>query len=129
MYSRVIQFYIYIYTCILFHYKFLQGIEHSSLCSTIGLCCLFFMCSMDLFCSSFFLSSFVLFSSDMTIFSICLYSFFFIVCIFIIEFWFAVTMRFLYSSLYIRDCFKVYTCFNSIYVIVLRSSSLSFKCI
>ena len=43
-----------------------------------------------------------------------LYSFFFVVCIFIIEFWFAVTVRFLCNSL-------------CIYVIVLRSSSLSFK--
>ena len=42
MYSKVIQLYIYIYIFfqILFHYRFLQDTEYSSLCYTVGPCCL-----------------------------------------------------------------------------------------
>ena len=42
VYSKVIQLYIYIYIYfqILFHYRLLQDIEYSSLCYTVGPCCL-----------------------------------------------------------------------------------------
>ena len=62
VYSKVIQFYIYIYIyihthmCIyiytyiynvpfqiLFHYRLLQDIDYSSLCYTVGPCCLFYV--------------------------------------------------------------------------------------
>ena len=46
---------------------------------------------------------------------LCLDSFFFFVCVSITDFWFVVTMRFLYSSLYM-------------YMIVLSCRSLNFKC-
>ena len=46
MYSKETQLYIYIYISILFHYRLLQDIESSSLCSAVGPCflCLFFLC-------------------------------------------------------------------------------------
>ena len=40
MYGKVIQFYIYIRFHILCHYGLLQDVEHSSLCYTVGPCCL-----------------------------------------------------------------------------------------
>ena len=40
MYSKVIQIYIYIIYHILFHYGLLWDIEYSSLCYTVGPCCL-----------------------------------------------------------------------------------------
>ena len=38
VYSKVIQLYIHVHT--LFHYGLLQDIEYSSLCYTVGPCCL-----------------------------------------------------------------------------------------
>ena len=47
MYGTVIQLYIYTYTYVLFHiffhYRVLQDIEYSSLCYTVGFCCLFYV--------------------------------------------------------------------------------------
>ena len=41
VYRKVIQLYIYMYIFqIIFHYRLLQNIEHSSLCYTVGPCCL-----------------------------------------------------------------------------------------
>ena len=46
MYSKVIQLYIYVYILfqILFHYRLLQDFEYSSLCYTVGPCCLSILC-------------------------------------------------------------------------------------
>ena len=50
VYSKVIQLYIQLYMIyililfqILFHYRLLQDIEYSSLCYTVGPCCLFYI--------------------------------------------------------------------------------------
>ena len=41
LYSKVIQIYLFIYIFqILFHYSLLQDVEYSSLCYTVGPCCL-----------------------------------------------------------------------------------------
>ena len=42
MYSKIIRIYIYIYVLfqIIFHYRLLQDTEYSSLCYTVGPCCL-----------------------------------------------------------------------------------------
>ena len=43
VHSKVIQLYKYIYIIfkIIFHHKLSQGIDYSSLCCTVNLCCLF----------------------------------------------------------------------------------------
>ena len=53
MYSKVIQLYIYIYILfqILFHYGLLQDIQYSSLCYTVGPCCLTILYIMVCICS------------------------------------------------------------------------------
>ena len=57
VYSKVIQLYthnthIYMYICILFHYGLLQDIEYSSLCYTVGPCCLLILCIIVCTCQS-----------------------------------------------------------------------------
>ena len=39
-YSKVIQLYVHVLFCVLFHYRLLQGNEYSSMCYTVGPCCL-----------------------------------------------------------------------------------------
>ena len=51
---------------------------------------------------------------------LCLDSFFFFVCISVIDFWFAVTMRFWYSNLYVYDYFNLFIYFfKNLFILVI----------